>query len=159
MKSFLATYYLILIISNNLASLLQVCSGFCTWLFGDLMMLTLTNSFISFFLLTAFPWWHLYKASKLQTSLWNDEFCACTDCFGVFPVVIESTDYCHTLQCSEKTRPSSTWVKFHWSGSLSSYDGDGNENITWKMNLRCFKLRRYHITLFILSHVGEFSWS
>lgn len=61
---------------------------------------------------TAFPWWYLNKASKLQTSLRNNEFCTCTDCFLIFSIIITSTDNCYTLQCSKKTRQAKTWVSF-----------------------------------------------
>ena len=61
---------------------------------------------------TAFPWWYLNKASKLQTSLRNNEFCTCTDCFLIFSIIITSTDNFCTLQCSKKTRQAKTWVSF-----------------------------------------------
>ena len=61
---------------------------------------------------TAFPRWYLNKASKLQTSLRNNEFCTCTDCFLIFSIIITSTDNCYTLQCSKKTRQAKTWVSF-----------------------------------------------
>ena len=44
-------------------------------------------------------------------------------------------------------------------GTLSSYDGDGSENITKKMNLRLFKLYRVYLEPLNSSNVGDFSWS
>ena len=43
--------------------------------------------------------------------------------------------------------------------SLSKNDGDGYENITWKVNLCCFKLYRFYSILFNPPKVGKFFWS
>ena len=45
-------------------------------------------------------------------------------------------------------------------GSLRNDDGDGYENVTWKVNLRCFKLYRAYSISFNSSNVGNFycSW-
>ena len=45
-------------------------------------------------------------------------------------------------------------------GSLSNNDGDGYENVTKKVRLRCVKLYRAHFISFISSYLGEFieSW-
>ena len=44
-------------------------------------------------------------------------------------------------------------------GSLSSDDGDGNENVTYKVNSRCFKLYRAYSISFSSSNLGIFFWS
>ena len=41
-------------------------------------------------------------------------------------------------------------------GSLSNDDGDGNENVTQKVNLRCFKPYRTYSISFSSSSVGNF---
>ena len=44
-------------------------------------------------------------------------------------------------------------------GSLSSDDGDGYENVTYKVNSRCFKLYRAYSISFSSSNLGIFFWS
>ena len=44
-------------------------------------------------------------------------------------------------------------------GSLSTDDGDGSENVTAKMNLRFFKLRRVYSHSPKMSNIGVFPWS
>ena len=44
-------------------------------------------------------------------------------------------------------------------GSLRNDDGDGYENVTEKVNLRCFKLYRAYSIPFNVSNVGKFDWS
>ena len=44
-------------------------------------------------------------------------------------------------------------------GSLRNDDGDGYENVTWKVNLRCFKLYRAYSISFNSSNFGKFYYS
>ena len=44
-------------------------------------------------------------------------------------------------------------------GSLRNDSGDGYENVTWKVNLRCFKLYRAYSIWFHSSNVGKFYYS
>ena len=44
-------------------------------------------------------------------------------------------------------------------GSFSIKDGDGSENVTFKMNSRFFKLCRAYSNSWKMSNVGEFPWS
>ena len=46
-------------------------------------------------------------------------------------------------------------------GSLSNNDGEGCENVIWKVNSRCFKLNRAYFMSFMpnSSNVGRFRWS
>ena len=44
-------------------------------------------------------------------------------------------------------------------GSFSIDDGDGSENVTFKMNSRFFKLCRGYSYSLKMSNVGEFPWS
>ena len=41
--------------------------------------------------------------------------------------------------------------------SLSNDDGNGSENVTQKVNSRCFKLYRSYFNTFNLSNVDDFS--
>ena len=43
--------------------------------------------------------------------------------------------------------------------SLNNDDGDGYENVTYKVNLRCFKRYRAYSISFNSSNVGKFFWS
>ena len=43
--------------------------------------------------------------------------------------------------------------------SFSIDDGDGSENVTFKMNSPFFKLCRTHSNFLKMSNVGEFPWS
>ena len=45
------------------------------------------------------------------------------------------------------------------SATLSNNDGDGYENVSWKMNSGCFKLYRAYSVSFSSSNVGRFFWS
>ena len=44
-------------------------------------------------------------------------------------------------------------------GSLSNNDGDGYENVTYKVKSRCFKLHRAYSISFDSSNAGNFFWS
>ena len=44
-------------------------------------------------------------------------------------------------------------------GNLSNNDDDDYENVTWKVNSRCFKLYRAYSISFNSSNVGDFFWS
>ena len=44
-------------------------------------------------------------------------------------------------------------------GSFSIDDGNGSENVSFKMNSRFFKLCRVHSNLLKMASVGEFPWS
>ena len=44
-------------------------------------------------------------------------------------------------------------------GSLRNNDGDGYENVTWKVNSGCFKLNNAYSVSFNSSNVGSFFWS
>ena len=44
-------------------------------------------------------------------------------------------------------------------GNLSNNDGDGYENVTLKLNLRCFKIYRAYSNSFNSWNVGKFFWS
>ena len=44
-------------------------------------------------------------------------------------------------------------------GSLSNNEGDGNENVIWKVNSRCFKLSRDKSISFNSANVGRLFWS
>ena len=44
-------------------------------------------------------------------------------------------------------------------GSFSIDDGNGSENVSFKMNSRFFKLCRVHFNLLKMASVGEFPWS
>ena len=43
--------------------------------------------------------------------------------------------------------------------SLSNDDGDGYENVTYKVNSRCFELYRAYSISFSSSHLAHFFWS
>ena len=45
------------------------------------------------------------------------------------------------------------------TGTLSSDDDDGNENVAKKLNLRSFKLNRVYLEPLNMSNAGDFSWS
>ena len=58
------------------------------------------------------------------------------------------------------------WKERKWEGtpisllgSFSIDDGDGNENVTFKMNSRFFKLCRPISNSLKMSNVGQFPWS
>ena len=53
----------------------------------------------------------------------------------------------------QKFRPK--WDK----GSFSIDDGNGSENVTFKMNSRFFNLCRIYSNLLKMASVGEFPWS
>ena len=44
-------------------------------------------------------------------------------------------------------------------GNLSNNDDDDYENVTWKVNSRCFKIYRAYSISFNSSNVGDFFWS
>ena len=44
-------------------------------------------------------------------------------------------------------------------GSLRNNDGDGYENVTWKVNSGCLKLNNAYSVSFNSSNVGSFFWS
>ena len=44
-------------------------------------------------------------------------------------------------------------------GSFSIDDGNGRENVTFKMNSRFFNLCRVYSNLLKMANVGEFPWS
>ena len=44
-------------------------------------------------------------------------------------------------------------------GSFSIDDGNGSENVSFKMNSRFFKLCRVYSSLLKMASVGEFPWS
>ena len=46
--------------------------------------------------------------------------------------------------------------RYETIGSLSNDDGHGSENVTQKVNSRCFKLHRSYSNSFNLSNVGDF---
>ena len=51
------------------------------------------------------------------------------------------------------------FLESKWSFSIDDGDGDGNENVTFKMNSRFGKLCRLHAKSLKMSNVGEFSRS
>ena len=50
-------------------------------------------------------------------------------------------------------------VRFHKIGSFSIDDGNGSENVSFKMNFRYFNLCRVYSNLLKMASVGEFIWS
>ena len=44
-------------------------------------------------------------------------------------------------------------------GSFSIHDGNGSENVSFKMNSRFFNLCRVYSNLLKMASVGEFPWS
>ena len=59
------------------------------------------------------------------------------------------------LCCVENRRCQSSRV----TSPLSNIDGDGYENVTWKVNSRCFKLYCAYSISFNSSKVGNLFWS
>ena len=59
------------------------------------------------------------------------------------------------LCCAENRRCQSSGV----TSPLSNIDGDGYENVTWKVNSRCFKLYCAYSISFNSSKVGNLFWS
>ena len=64
-----------------------------------------------------------------------------------------------------KSLPKVVWVfnRLFWTFRSENGDGDGDgdgeADVVLKVNLRCFNIHRDYFNLFILSNVGELSWS
>ena len=54
---------------------------------------------------------------------------------------------------------SRTSLAWRWLGSFSIYDGNGSENVSFKMNSRFFNLRRVYSILMKMASVGKFPWN
>ena len=106
------------------------------------------QKFTFFFTLFAGPSWTFRSCTLLWRRILQNNNQLCYYCWRGKNGFIVNIFETRPIRCA------STLIR-----SLSNNDGGGYENVTWKMNSRCFKIYRAYSISFNSSNVGNFSSS